>query len=57
MDRSQSRLRAEMEYRITPSPDAEVLIKQVVSAGIPRSIAERAIVKYDAEVSARKAYS
>lgn len=55
MDRSQSR--SSQEYRITPSPDAEVLIRLVVSAGIPRSIAETAIVKHDAEVSARKAYT
>ena len=44
------------EYRPTPNPDAERLIGQVVAAGIPRWVAEPAIVKYDAECSSRVAY-
>lgn len=45
-----------MEYRPTPNPDAERLILQVVAAGIPRCIAEPAIVKYDLEFTSRVAY-
>ena len=45
-----------VEYRIPPSPDAERLIQQIVAKGIPRCVVEPAIVKHDAEASARVAY-
>ena len=44
------------EYRITPSLDAERLIRQIVAAGVPRFVVEPAIIKREAEVSARVAY-
>lgn len=46
----------ECPYRIVPTLDAERLIQVVMAAGVPRCIAEPAIIKYDTELSAAIAY-
>lgn len=44
------------EYRISPTLDAERLIKQVVASGVPRFVAEPAIIKHERELSSKVAY-
>ncbi len=46
----------ERPYRIVPTLDAERLIQVVMAIGVPRCIAEPAILKYDSEDSAKVAY-
>jgi hypothetical protein len=44
------------EYRPEPNPDCERLIVQVMAAGVPRFIAEPAIIKHERELSSKIAY-
>lgn len=53
---TQSNQLRSLEYRITPSPDVERLIRQVVASGVPRFIAEPALIKHDMEFSSKMAY-
>lgn len=55
MNRNQ--LRSNQEYRPSPNPDAEAMIKQIVLAGVPRFVAQPAIIKHEMELSSKKAYS
>ena len=45
------------EYRPKPNSDSERLIQQIQKAGIPRWIAEAAIIKHDMELTSRVAYA
>ena len=45
------------EYKPTPNPDCEKLIRGLKEAGIARCVAEPVIIKRDMELSARVAYA
>ena len=52
-----SQLRSNQKYSPSPNPDAEAIIKQIVKAGVPRFVAQPAAIKYEMELSSKKAYS
>lgn len=54
---NQTQYRSNQEYSPAPNPDAEAIFKQVVSAGVPRFIAQPAIIKHEMELSSRRAYA